>query len=241
MRYFTFAILFTTISIVFASPVYTGFRNALAISKRMEEGEPSSSQNQASNSHDMPALPKDLPKEKGDFKDLTKTLKDPNKILLVRDQKAQVFVVPLKKTWERLEKTSAPKLGQLFEIGVVIKDIRIPDNEGAQERWEQVFREIRVMKAMHGEMFKWVRFPDGRGVFITFTEAGKVFYTEEGMKKKRYGPAPYLRKVAIDARISSREALGSESKNHPMSDEKSCWVYLNDNPEGETYYRAAFI
>ncbi|KAF8334349.1 hypothetical protein F5887DRAFT_991362 [Amanita rubescens] len=232
MRYFTFAILFTTISIVFASPVYTGFRNALAISKRMEEGEPSSSQNQASNSHDMPALPKDLPKEKGDFKYLTKMLKDPNKILLVGDQKAQVFVVPLEKTWEHIEKTSAPKLGQLFKIGVVIKDIRIPNNEGAQERWEQV---------MHGEMFNWVRFPDGRGVFITFTEARKVFYTEEGMKKKRYGPAPYLRTVAIDARISSREALLTwigpsflavlESKNHPMSDEKSCWVYLNDNPE----------
>jgi hypothetical protein len=175
----------------------------------MEEGESSSSQNQATNSNDMPALPKDLHKElsKEKFENLKTILEDPNKILLVQDEKAKVFVVPLKKNWKHFEKKSAPKLGQLFEIGLVIKVIRIPDGEGAEKRWNQVFQEIRVMKVMHGEMFDWVRFPDGRGVFITFSASKRVFYTEEDMKNKRYGSGPYLRNVAINDRRSSKDVL----------------------------------
>ncbi len=185
----------------------------------MEEGGPSSSKHQAVSSDHMPSVPKDLRKEKeyfmpGDprtkkdyFKHLEKMLEDENKILLVRDEKAKVFVVPLQKGWKPYEKESAPTLGQPFGIGLVIKEIKIPDGQGAEKRWMQVFQEIRVMDAMHGESFDWVRFPDRSGVFISFAVTGRVFYTENHMKYKKHGRPSYLRSVAINSRISSKEAL----------------------------------
>lgn len=186
------------------------------------------SQDQAT-SKNMPELPEDLPKQNGNDAYLATMINSPNAISLVKDddKKAQVFVVPLQMIKHRkpdenpensapkpkafeivpFEAKLAPKLGKVFEIGLVIKNITIPGGKGAQERWEEVVEEIRVMEAMHGESFEWVFFPNGRGVYISFSLSRRVFYLEEDMENKKYGPPSYLRKVAIDSRITSKKAL----------------------------------